>query len=403
MAKQPEDFRVLGEALRLPCGATIKNRIAKSPMSDSLGDGEGGPTKAQINLYEKWARGGAGLSVVGEVQCDPRFPEKPGNLALTAKTEDKLPQLRRLCARAAVNGALLWAQIGHAGALSYAPVSRPKGPSALRLPGLACAGMSKQEVCALPALFAAAAARAKAAGFGGVLIHAGHGFLLSQFLSPLFNRRQDSYGGSPKKRARILAEIINETRRAVGASFPVGARINAADMLEGGIAPADALQTVALLSQTTADLIDISGGTYFPGAKSTADAARAGPYFIDFARQAKKITDIPLMLTGGFKKRAQAAAAIREGAADLAGVARGMVLNPALANAWLSPQGGDPQFPKFPSVVPGGVTAWHTMRLTALGENREHNFALDLPAAVCEYEARDAKRAARWQKKFPLN
>ena len=157
----------------------------------------GFPTRAQVRLYERWAEGGAAVSIIGEVQGDPRFPEKPGNLVFGANTDKGA--MESLVSRAAIRGAHLWPQLGHAGALSHLPISAPKGPSALDMPGLRCAGMAIEEIRELPGMYARTAAFAKSAGFGGVHVHAGHGFLLSQFLSPLFNRRNDSYGGSTRR------------------------------------------------------------------------------------------------------------------------------------------------------------------------------------------------------------
>lgn len=367
-------------------------------MSDSLGDGEGNPTEAQIRLYERWAEGGVGLSIIGEVQGIPYFPEKPGNLVLGSHSNNK--QLNQLTSRSTINAAHIWPQIGHAGALSYPPVSRPKGPSPLDVEGLKCAGMSKEEIRELPAMYARAAQHAKTVGFTGVLIHAGHGFLLSQFLSPLFNHRKDKYGGSIEARSQIIIDIINEVRRSVGTTFPVGIRINSSDQLEGGLTDADALELVRLLDDTSIDLIDISGGTYFPGAKAASDGTSHGPYFLHFAQLAKDVTNVPLMVTGGFKKRQQAIDAIDSGIADMVGVGRAMALDFQLANHWLSKEGGDPEFPRFESVIPGGITAWYTMRLVALGEDRGKEFKLDLPSAIREYEKRDSDRTNKWQKVF---
>ena len=358
---------ILRHSLELPCGSILKNRLAKSPMSDSLGNGEGNPTEAQIRLYERWAQGGAGLSIIGEVQGDYRYPEKPGNLVFNAQTNQQA--IQSLASRAVINGAHLWPQLGHAGALSHLPISQPKGPSALNIEGLQCGGMSIDEIQGLPPMYARTASYAKAAGFSGVYIHAGHGFLLSQFICPLFNHRCDGYGGSVEVRCRIVLEVIDEVRRAVGPSFPVGIRINATDQLEGGLTEDDALEVVRLLDRTSVDLIDISGGTYFPGAKANSDGSGKGPYFVDFARRAKEITKVPLMVTGGFKKREQAVDAVASGAVDMVGLARAMVLNPRLAKHWLTEEGGDPDFPRFESNPPGGITAWYTMRLTALGED----------------------------------
>lgn len=384
--------------LELPCGAILKNRLAKSSMSDSLGDGEGNPTEAQINLYEKWAKGGTALSFIGEVQIDSRFPEKPGNLVLGEHSKQAM--LQQLATRGTFDNAHLWVQLGHAGALSHSPISQAKGPSALDLEGLQCAGMSIEEVRDLPNQFAKAALQAKNVGFSGVHIHAGHGFLLSQFLSPLFNHRDDEYGGSIQGRSRVVLDIINAVREAVGSMYPVGIRINSTDQLEGGLTEVDALELVRLLDHTSIDLIDISGGTYFPGAKASSDSASTGPYFLAFAQRAKELTRIPLMVTGGFKERAQAIKAVASGIVDVVGLGRAMAINPRLPLDWFSDEGGDPQFPRFESTIPGGVTAWYTMRLTALGENQEHDFDLDLSTAIDQYDQRDAQRSILWKKRF---
>ena len=389
---------MLQRPLRLPCGAVLKNRLVKSAMSDSLANGEGDPTATQIRLYERWAQGGIALSIIGEVQGDYHFPEKPGNLVLGAQTNQEM--MRSLARRAVIDGAHLWLQLGHAGALSHPPISKPRGPSALSIGDFQCAGMSLDEVQKLPDMFAKAAVQAKAAGFSGVLVHAAHGFLLSQFLSPLFNRRDDDYGGSIEARCRIVIEVVNRVRSAVGPTFPVGIKINSTDHLEGGLTQEDALEAIRLLDQTSVDLIEISGGTYFPGAKASSDSSGSGPYFLDFARRARGITSVPLMATGGFKKRAQAMDAVSSGAIDFVGLARAMVLNPRLAEDWFTDAGGDPDFPRFESNPPGGITAWYTMRLTALGEDQEDSFTLDLPSAIQIYEERDAQRCLAWQKKF---
>ena len=390
---------LLAQPLVLPCGVHLKNRLIKSAMSDSLGDGAGNPTNAQIRLYERWAEGGAALSVIGEVQTSPYYPEKPGNLVLVP--DANFPAMKELARRGSTNGAQIWPQLGHAGALAYRPVSSPKGPSPLNMDGLKCHGMSLDEIHELPQTYAQAAALAKKAGFGGVLIHAGHGFLFSQFLSPLFNHRTDAYGGTIDSRFRIIGEVIDAVRKAVGPAFPIGVRINSTDGLEGGLSTQDALQVVRLLNTTSVDVIDISGGTYFPGAPSSSDGtASSGPYYIDFSKQAKRVTSIPVILTGGFRTRDQVALALRNGAADAVSLGRAMVLDPSLPNAWLSERGGDPEFPRFDNPPRGGITAWYSMRLTALGENCEDRFEHSPAEALAAYDARDANRCAMWRKRF---
>jgi 2,4-dienoyl-CoA reductase-like NADH-dependent reductase (Old Yellow Enzyme family) len=390
--------RVLSTPLELPCGVVLKNRLVKSAMSDSLGDGAGNPTDAQIELYRRWAAGGTALSLIGEAQVEHRFPEKPGNLVLGPDADIAL--LARLADVGSTFDAHVWPQLGHAGALAHLPISHPAGPSALNLEGLHCDALTLSDVESLPAVYAAAAARAQDAGFSGVQIHAGHGFLLSQFLSPLFNHRSDRYGGTIEARCQLLLDIVQQVRVQVGPHFALAVRINSSDQLEGGLSEDDALVAISLLGNEAVDLIDISGGTYFPGAPSSSDRRTSGPYFVDFARRARTVTDVPLMLTGGFKTRREAADAVASGATDLVGLARTMVLDPDVAAKWCHSDGGDPEFPTFDSPPAGGITAWFTMRLTAIANSTEEDFDPSLSAAIEAYESRDAARIATWKQAF---
>ena len=388
----------LFQPLHLPCGITLKNRLAKSAMSDSLGDGSGHPTAEQNRLYQRWAQGGLALSIIGEVQCTADNAEKPGNLVLNEASE--LARFKALAESGSENGSLLWLQLGHAGALAYPPTSAPKGPSALDLPGLRCAELGLDEIAHLPAEFARTAKLAQQAGFGGVQVHAAHGFLLSQFLSPLFNKRSDEYGGTIANRMRLLLQVIEATRAAVGPDFPIAVKLNSSDQLEGGFQEDEALDVVAALDKTSIDLIDISGGTYFPGAKSASDSAGRGPYFIDFAKRARMVTTKPLMLTGGFKTREHAEEALASGAVDVVGLARMLALEPDLPNLWKTNQKPEPVFPRFADAPEGGITAWYTMRLTELGADKETTEIGDLGQAVQDYEARDQARTDIWLRHF---
>lgn len=170
--------------------------------------------------------------------------------------------------------------------------------------------------------------------------------------------------------------------------------------LEGGLTEDDALTAISLLGNESVDLIDISGGTYFPGARASSDRRSAGPYFLDFAKRTRTITKTPLMVTGGFKTRREAAGAVASGTTDIVGLARAMALDPDLPSKWLSSLGGDPQFPTFRSPPEGGITAWFTMRLTALATGTENDFNLTLDDAIDAYEHRDAKRIKTWKRKF---
>ncbi|WP_396667573.1 hypothetical protein [Microbacterium sp. R86528] len=387
---------VLGAPLGLPCGLVLKNRIVKAAMSDSLGDGTGDPSAAQVELYRRWAQGGAALLLVGEVQVDPAYPERPGNLVLHPGSDDE--RLRQLALAGSESGAHVWAQLGHAGALAWSPISSAAGPSELHIDGLHCGELPLAAVEALPQVYARAARHAQSVGFSGVEVHAGHGFLLSQFLSPLFNHRTDHYGGSIEHRSRILTDIVKQIRVEVGPSFGIGVKLNTSDQLAGGLTEDEALVVVSLLGDEAIDLLDLSGGTYFPGAEASSEKRSSGPYFLDFARQAREVTNTPLMVTGGFKFRDEATQAVSSGTADLVGLARTMALDPEMPAKWLQSAGGDPPFPRFDAPPPGGITAWFTMRLTALANHEETTFDLTPRQAIDAYESRDAARIPTWKR-----
>lgn len=408
----------LFDPLELPCGVVVSSRLAKSAMSDSLGDGTGHPgNKSQRRLYQRWAEGGVAVSIIGEVQASPDYCEKPGNLVLRDDDSCDLDRFRDLAQAVKTIGAAgsnipspqqqLWLQLGHAGALAYAPTTKiPKGPSSLHLPELKCEAMTLEEIEAFPQQLASTARLAQQVGFGGVQIHAAHGFLLSQFLSPLFNLRTDAYGGPLENRMRLLLETIQAVRQSVGNSFPVTVKLNSSDQLEGGLTQEDSLKVVEALDQTSVDLIDISGGTYFPGAKSASDSiSTKGPYFIEFAHRARSVTSKPLMCTGGFKTKAQAEDAIVSGAVDVVGLARALVLEPNLPNLWKENMSTELKFPRFSQAPEGGITAWYTMRLTDMAGDKEETLDKSgtdqcLQDAIRVYGERDEARTRLWLKHF---
>lgn len=269
--------------------------------------------------------------------------------------------------------------------------------------------MSRDEIQAFSYQLATTAKLAKRIGFGGVQIHAAHGFLVSQFLSPLFNQRTDNYGVQTiENRTRLLVETIHAVRQAVGPSFPVAVELNSSDQLDGGLMEEDSLRVIQVLDATSVDLIDISGGTYFPGAKSasyTTPTGVQGPYFLDFALKARSITTKPLMCTGGFKTKEQAKDAVSSGAIDVVGLARALVLEPNLSILWKQDIGTALQFPRFSKAPEGGITAWYTMRLTEIGEDREEVVEKSgtdrhLMHAIRDYEKRDEARTKVWIQHF---
>lgn len=384
----------LFEPLDLPNGKRLKNRLVKSAMSDMLGDGRGRPTEAQRRLYTRWAKGGIGASIIGEVQGSHDFPEASGNLVLNAQSDRSA--FRVLAEGGKANGADLWLQLGHAGALAPKELGVPAGPSKIDLPELKARELSLAEIKALPEAFARTARLAMDLGFGGVQIHAAHGFLLSQFLSPLFNRRTDAYGGSVQNRMRLLLETVYAVRDAVRSDFTVALKLNSSDSLIGGLEEVDALKIVAELDSTGLDLIDISGGTYFPGAPASSERSTSGPYFLDFAVEARPLTSVPLMMTGGIKRKQMAEAAIASGAIDAIGLARALILNPFLPRDWMNGS-ADPEFPSFTHTVPGGVTAWYTRAIKAIAEGMADMPERDMRAALKWLETVKSEQTAAWR------
>lgn len=386
--------------LHLPNGARLRNRIVKAAMSDTLGDGRGNPTPAQARLYGLWAEGGVAASIIGEVQGDPSAAEAPGNLVLGEGSEP--PAFAPLMAAGRAQGTHLWLQLGHAGALTPPGIGTPRGPSALDLPGLRAAALTAPEIAALPDRFAATARHVRRLGATGVQIHAAHGFLLSQFLSPLFNRRGDAHGGGIGNRMRLLLDVVAAVRAAVGASLVLSVKLNASDQIAGGLTPDEALQVVAALDRTGIDLIDISGGTYFPGAAANSDRPASGPYFLDFAAAARRLTSVPLMATGGFRRLAEAEAALRNGTLNAIGLARALVLDPALPVQWQH-GGRDPAFPRFARSPPGGLTAWFTRRMAALatdGTGANPGVELDPAEALTLQRRHSAALERLWRAYF---
>jgi len=199
---------------------------------------------------------------------------------------------------------------------------------------------------------------------------------------------------------RLLLEVVDEVRNAVDPQFVVGVKLNSTDQLDGGFEEQAALEVISALDGTGVDFIDISGGTYFPGAKSLSDSTSAGPYFVDFSSRARIETSKPIMVTGGFKTKQQAIDAISAGGVDLIGIARALVLDPALPKSWHRSQPVDPVFPRFTSRPEGGVTAWYTMRITELGGDKAMDGNLDLESVLNEYNERDEVRAQRWREYF---
>ena len=335
---------VLSQPLKLPCGAELPNRLAKAAMTEGLATPDGVPTPELERLYGIWSDGGAGMLLSGNIQVDADHLERPGNVVIDREPDAAMRAALASWARTATrNGNHFWAQISHAGRQTFKIVNpHPKAPSAVKL-GLPGGQFGEPVALTIPEIeeivrrFGICAAAVKEAGFTGVQVHAAHGYLLSEFLSPRSNLRQDRYGGELANRARALLEAVAATRAAVGPDFPVAVKLNSADFQKGGFAFEDSLQVAAWLEEAGVDLIEISGGTYeqprLMGLEGMEEAEEQKvaqstmmreAYFVDFALAMQEKVSVPLMVTGGFRQRVAMEQAVEGGGADLVGLGRPM-------------------------------------------------------------------------------
>ena len=258
----------LESPVRLPCGASLPNRIAKAAMTEGL-SADGLPDIGHERLYRAWSRCGAGMMLTGNVQIARDHLERPGNVVLDGEPDARTrAAFTHWAAVAREGGARIWMQLSHAGRQTPSLINpHPHAPSAVALdlaPGRfgAPREMAKAEIERVIAAFARAARVARECGFDGVQIHAAHGYLISTFLSPKANRRGDRWGGPLENRARLLLRTIAATRAAVGADFPISAKLNSADFQQGGFDFEESVTLAGWLADAKVDLLEISGGNY---------------------------------------------------------------------------------------------------------------------------------------------
>jgi len=339
--------------LTLPNGQIIPNRICKAAMEENMAETGQIPGKALFNLYQAWADGGAGVILTGNVMVDPMAMTGPGGIVLqngTLADPDVFSRFKQWAQAGKSGGAKLYMQISHPGRQVYASQgTEPVSASATRvdLPGPAAKmfiqsrALTGDEIRGQIKRFADTAVAAERAGFDGVQVHAAHGYLCAQFLSPLTNLREDEWGGLLENRARFLLEIIREIRRRVEPGFGVGVKLNSADFQKGGFDISDARQVTDWLSGEAVDFVEISGGSYESAAmmgmagdgraQSTIDREM---YFIDFAKEIGKAAKMPLMVTGGVTQKKTVENALKEEGVDIIGLGRAFGFNPSLPNDW---------------------------------------------------------------------
>lgn len=431
---------ILSTPLRLPCGAVLPNRLSKAAMTEGVADPHLRATSAHAVLYRAWSEGGAGMLLTGNVQVDRTDLERPGNVAIDRSE----PRTYSAEARAALSawaragtaaGNHLWMQVSHAGRQTPRYVTnRPLAPSAVQLDLLGNYArprpLTEAQILDLIGRFAHAATVARETGFTGVQVHGAHGYLISSFLSPVTNRRDDAWGGALENRARFLLEIVRAVRRAVGPDFPVSLKLNSDDFRKGGFSHDECLQVVRWLNDEALDLLEVSGGTYeqprligFEGRSTDAMPMRASTkareaYFLDYAASIRQVARMPLMVTGGFRSRPGMEAALA-GDCDVVGLGRPLCWQPdfprrLLAREVDSIENLDARLQlartgRFSPTSPWtaaralnafGAQSWYYCQLFRLAAGRPADLDLGVLAALREYVSDELAKAWRLHRAY---
>lgn len=374
----------LSTPIVLPSGQRLPNRIAKSAMSERVATSDGRVSEGLVRLYARWAESGAGLLVTGNVMVDARALGESGNVVV--EDERDLAGLRAWADAAKAGGAKIWMQINHPGRQSPRTLSpAPVAPSAVRLRGAGPAfatprALERREIEEIVARFATTARIAERAGFDGVQIHGAHGYLVSQFLSPLANLRDDDWGGDATRRMRFLLEIVRAVRATVRPGFAVGLKLNSADFQRGGFTEEESMAVLEAVGAEGLDLIEVSGGTY-ESAKmfeetvpARESSRRREAFFLDYVERARARIATPILLTGGLRTREGMEGALAAGV-DVIGLARPMAVQPDLPAAILAGRAEH----AAPVRIATGIAsldallqgAWYQLQLDRMGRGLE--------------------------------
>ena len=341
---------LINESFTLPCGQILKNRVCKAAMTERIAKGDNQANQGHINLYDMWADGDIGILLTGNVQVDRRNLEGPANVVIDKNNyKNQLGTLKEWSAAGTKNNTQLWMQISHAGRQTPGEInSSPMAPSNIRLkiPGKnygTPVPMTEEDILDVIEKFVFTAKIARETGFTGVQFHSAHGYLLSEFLSPDINNRNDAWGGDIENRARIHLEIIKRCREEVGEDFPIAVKMNSADFQKGGFAADDSIIVAKMLENAGVDIIEISGGTYEQPKLIGVDDLTINPerseqrkestiareaYFLEYAKDIRKAVSLPLMVTGGFRTKEGIEDALRSNICQIVGIGRPLCADP---------------------------------------------------------------------------
>lgn len=344
------------QPLTLPNGTVIANRIAKAAMEENMADANQAPSPALLRLYQAWAEGEAGLLLTGNVMVDRRAMTGPGGVVL--EDDAHLAKFKQWAQIGRAQGAQFWLQINHPGRqmqanlgqISWAPSAVPLAMGTVSKRFNTPQAMSATVIADVLQRFTRTAQLGEQAGFSGVQIHAAHGYLISQFLSPLTNQRDDAWGGSLENRARLLLDIVKAVRGVVSPGFAVAVKLNSADFQRGGFSSDDARQVVLWLNDLGVDLVELSGGSY--EAPAMQGQARDGrtlareAYFLEFAKDIQTAAQMPIMITGGIRRKTVAEHVVEQGV-EMVGIGTALAIDPYLPRDWRLGKDNAPELPSI--------------------------------------------------------
>ena len=316
----------------------IPNRFVRSATNDYMADNDGCITSRQIELYRQLAEGGIGLIISGFLYVHPTGKASPGQTGIYS--DDHIPGLRSIADTVHKAGSIIAAQIVHGGRQARPRICGGEAiaPSAVEdtKTKVQPREMSRGEVESVIQWFVDASVRAQKAGFDAVQLHAAHGYLLSQFISPHTNRRDDDWGGTAEKRSRIIFDILRKIRETAGQDFPVFIKLNVKDFLPGGLDIHESLPLAVSLDKAGIDAIEISGGMVEAEGTPMAQTGILSPdreaYFRMFAEQIKPVIRCPLILVGGIRSVKVMEQLIQEGTADMVSMCRPFIREPDLVS-----------------------------------------------------------------------
>lgn len=309
-----------------------KNRFVRAATWEGLATDDGRMTPELLAVYRDLAAGGAGVIVTGYAYVTP--DEQPNPRMMGVYDDRFVEEYRELVAVVHEQDARVVLQVVYGGSATRpdSPSQRILGPSAVVNPktGVMPVEANAQDLVDLRNAFAAAARRAKQAGFDGVELHAAHGYLLSQFLSPHLNKRGDAYGGSLENRVRFLAEVVQACRCEVGAGYPLWMKLNSSDGVPGGLECEESLRAACLLAECGIDAIEVSGNWH----ACSPSACGNRPFFEDYAVRLASQAAVSVVLTGGNRDFAVMEDLAREANIAAFGLCRPLICEPDLPNRW---------------------------------------------------------------------